>query len=615
MNKLLKNCHAATFSCVMAVFSMLSCVNEEYDLSKGVEMDVQLLQNTTIPLGNTGTIAINSLLGDVSSGSSFFKIDQNGDMSMDFGHEVMTQSFTMPEVTLGGEGGLMSQNITVKFSIGDTYTRFPANVIAGILASEGSDRIYCSTSGILNPGENGVDEKIAFEFDKELPESVLSIRSLDMDGNMNFVFSASAGAYMHLEKGFVIDFPSFITIDTKSKNLPYEIHDGNKVVFTEDTMLSYMNPLVLDMKFTRLAGLEEMVNEKKNSSGQTVRFITSDKKIRAYGNVYLMPKDYGDAYIPKSPDLVMDVDMSNLEMTSAEVMINMDLHIDDTVVGIGDLPEMFSGEGTVVDLYNPIIGFSINNNSPLEMNLNAEITSQTETHTTDIHIGNHCKNGNHETAPVVIPSDTEVSYYFSRQGYHNTNGGEDITLEKLGEVISDMPNVLSIHDILIESERKFITINANQEYSVDLDFDFSSSLSFGKDLHVTFDYDIDLALNTESLGLNNIVLYMNMLNTIPLNLNVLGVAVDENGNELNSSVLDITLKAGTLANPVGSPAEISLASDSEINISKLRLKITAFSDEQMQGNVLNTEQGLNINDLHIKLPDGVKIDLNNNDLE
>ena len=106
-----------------------------------------------------------------------------------------------------------------------------------------------------------------------------------------------------------------------------------------------------------------------------------------------------------------------------------------------------------------------------------------------------------------------------------------------------------------------------------------------------------------------------MLNTIPLNLNVLGVAVDENGNELNSSVLDITLKAGTLANPVGSPAEISLASDSEINISKLRLKITAFSDEQMQGNVLNTEQGLNINDLHIKLPDGVKIDLNNNDLE
>ena len=599
----------------MAVFSMLSCVNEEYDLSKGVEMDVQLLQNTTIPLGNTGTISINSLLGDVSSGSSFFKIDENGDMSMDFGHEVLTQSFTMPEVTLGGEGGLKAQNADVVFSVGDPYTRYPGNILAGILARDGVDKIYCSTSGILNSGENGVDEKIAFDFDKELPESVLSIRTLNMDGKMNFIFSASVGAYMHLEKGFVIDFPSFITIDTKSKNLPYEIHDGHKVVFTEDTMLSYLNPLVLDMKFTSLTGLEEMVNEKKNSSGQTVRFITSNKKVKTYGNVYMLPMDYGDSYIPKSPVLMMDVDMSNLEMTSADVMINMDLHIDDTVVGIGDLPEMFSGEGTIVDLYNPIIGLSINNNSPLEMNLNAEITSQTETHTTDLHIGDHCKNGNHETAPVVIPSDTEASYYFSRQGYHNTDGGQDIALEKLGEVISDMPKVLSIHDISIESERKFIIINADQKYSVDIDFDFSSSLAFGKDLHITFDYDIDLGLNTESIGLNNIVLYMNMLNTIPLNLNVRGVAVDGNGQELNSSVLDMTLKAGNTANPVGSPAEISLASDSEINISKLRLKITAFSDEQMQGNVLNTEQGLNINDLHIKLPDGVKIDLNNNDLE
>ena len=80
MNKLLKNCHAVTLICVMAVFSMLSCVNEEYDLSKGVEMDVQILQNTTIPLGNTGSIAINSLLGDVSNGSSFFNIDENGDI-------------------------------------------------------------------------------------------------------------------------------------------------------------------------------------------------------------------------------------------------------------------------------------------------------------------------------------------------------------------------------------------------------------------------------------------------------------------------------------------------------------------------------------------------------
>ena len=148
---------------------------------------------------------------------------------MDFGHEVLTQSFTMPEVTLGGEGGLMSQNIAVKFSIGDTYTRFPANVIAGILASEGSDRIYCSTSEILNPGENGVDEKISFEFDKELPESVLSIRSLDMDGDVsrtnrqrkviNALIEKFRGTKLTTLLGLLDDLLPMVTTDMSNKEM------------------------------------------------------------------------------------------------------------------------------------------------------------------------------------------------------------------------------------------------------------------------------------------------------------------------------------------------------------------------------------------------------------
>jgi hypothetical protein len=332
--------------------------------------------------------------------------------------------------------------------------------------------------------------------------------------------------------------------------------------------------------------------------------------IEAYGKVYLLPADYGDAYIPKYPDIMMDIEMSGLKMSSAELIVNMDLEIDDEVIEVGDLPEMFTGQGTFVDFYNPVIGFSINNTSPLEMNLNAEISSKTETHTTDLHIGNHCKNGNHETAPVVIPSEAQVEYYFSRQGYHNTTGGQDIALEKLGEIISDMPERISIHDISVESERKFINVVAGDEYTVNLEFDFSSDLSFGKNLNISFDYDIDLGLDTEALGLENVVLNMNMLNSIPLDLNVHGVAYDGYGNELTSSTMDLALNAGTLDNPVNSPAELSLRTkDSAKEISKLKLHITASSNEEMEGNVLNMEQGLSINDLHLMLPDGLKLDL------
>ena len=354
-----------------------------------------------------------------------------------------------------------------------------------------------------------------------------------------------------------------------------------------------------------------MVNEKKNEAGEIVRYITTEDRINAYGKVFILPSDYGDAYIPKSPNVMMDINMSGLSMTSAELMVNMDLDIEDRNIQIGELPELFSSNDVVVDLYNPVLRFKINNSSPLQLNLNAEITSKTAAQTTDVHIGNVCQNGHKLTDPVVIPSSDEVVYYFSRQGKHGANDGADVMLDKLGDIIQQMPESLSIHDVFVEAERKFITILAGQKYDVNLEFDFSADMAFGKDLKMGFDYDIDLGFETGAIGLDNLVLSMNMCNSIPLDLNVKGVALDENGNEIQSASLDITLKAGTLENPVTTPAEISLsASGSDSTVSKLRLKITASSNEQIQGNVLNVNQGLSINDLSVALPEGVNLYLN-----
>ena len=612
MDKLFNKIQTASVLAGMAVFSLASCVNEEYDISEELDLNVQVLQNTSIPLGNTESIAINTLLGDTADGSSLFNVSDNGDMSLSFGHESLSQTFEVPELALDGKGGISINSMTAYLSIADKYTSLPANKLSEVLAAAGADRIYCSS--IIEGGSevDGINEYSPFNIDKELPESVLSIRSLNMDkAKLTFVFSVTEGAYMHLEKGFVIEFPAYLTLSADEGGLSYEILDGHKVVFTKDAMISFNNPLLLDMKFSSLSELEGMVNEKKNEAGEMMRYITTEDCINAYGKVYILPSDYGDAYIPKSPNVMMDINMSGLSMTSAELMVNMDLDIEDRNIQIGELPELFSSNDVVVDLYNPVLRFKINNSSPLQLNLNAEITSKTAAQTTDIHIGNVCQNGHKLTDPVVIPSSDEVVYYFSRQGKHGANDGADVMLDKLGDIIKQMPESLSIHDVYVEAERKFITIHAGQKYDVNLEFDFSADMAFGKDLKMGFDYDINLGLETGAIGLDNLVLSMNMCNSIPLDLNVKGVALDENGNEIQSTSLDITLKAGTLENPVTTPAEISLsASGSDSTVSKLRLKITASSNEQIQGNVLNVNQGLSINDLSIALPEGVNLYLN-----
>lgn len=614
MNKLFTKLQLVTMS-AMAALTVTSCVNEEYDLSQGVDMDMQLLQNATVPIGDTGSIGINTLLGDAQSGSSFFNVTESGDLSLSFGNEKLIQKFSVPEVNLSGDGGIKMDNFEISFNIPEKYTQLPADKISRILASEGIKVIYCSQyARPLQKGENGIEQEVPFELDKLLPENVLSIRQIDMDGRLVLSFFTSEGSYLHIEKGYVIDFPEFMVLSIDDDGYPYEIQNGHTVVFTKDTIFSEENPLIIDINFKSLTGLDNMIKDRENeTNGNVGRFITMDSQIKNYGNVYIKPSDYGKKYIPSNPMLAMQIESENLKMTSAELMLDMDLQIDDKLVEIGNLPDMFTGNGTVVDLYNPVLRFKIDNGSPLQISLNAEISSMTNNRRTDIHIGDDCKNGNKETKAIVIPSEGSVEYYFSRQGFHNNNHGTDIALPKLGEIITMMPDQLSIHDIVVAAENKYITVNADEEYVVSIEFDFSSDLAFGKDLNISFDYDFDLGLNTSTFGMESLVLSMNMLNTIPLDLKLQGVALDDRGYEVSSASLDIQMNAGTLTNPVTTTSEIRLkASSSELNIAKLRLKIMASSNEDVQGNVLNMNQGLSINDLVISLPDGIKIDLGNN---
>lgn len=617
MNKLFSKIKVVAACSAIALVSLTSCVNEEYDLSNGIDLDMQFLQNAAIPIGSVAPISIKELLGGSGSASSLMTEDKKGNLTLSFFQDVLTQTFNMPEVHLDGEGGLMAQSADVKFNINANFTDVPGRELADLLISQyNTDIIYYTEDGITHdPEQSLLVKQINVELDKELPEQVLSVRSIDMDASLNFIFTVSDGAIMHLDEGFVIEFPHYMVLEPVDVTADYEVVDGYKIVFGEDTRISYESPLILSFNFTKLQNIESFVNERTDADGLTTRYLTNKDEIDVTGKLYLKASDYGNAHIPALPQLKMDVQLSDLTMSHAELIIDMDLTIEDKNVEIGELPELFTAEGTVIDLYNPILRFKLNNDSPLEMNLNAEITATSKSHTTDIHVGDNCKNGNHVTESIIIPGETEIEYYFSRQGKHDTSSGEDVELEQIAEIISEIPEQITIHDIQVESQRKFINIAADQEYKVNMEYEFFSPMAFGKDLNIAFDYDIDLGLEGESIGVDSLVVSMDMVNTIPLNFNIQGVALASNGNVIKDAAvsLDFNLLAGTVENPVTSPVEIVITSgNTDISVEKLRLKLEATSSSEMQGKVLNTAQGLGINGLCVRLPQGVKLDLTNN---
>lgn len=575
----------------------------------GIDMDMQLLQNTSIPLGNLPEISIESLLGDGESMSSAFNVDDNGNLSLSLFNGSMAESFVMPAMSFDGDGGIEATSAHIGFDIDYGYTEIPGKTLADLLISQtGSDRLYYVSGGVTqDPDVAELRTEVGIEVDKELPAEILSIRSVDMNATMQFKFSTSRGTYIHVAEGLTIQFPSYMVLSAKSENVNYKVIDNNKVVFLKDTEVSYYSPFLLDLSFDRIQNIDQMVRTVKG-----VNYVTSKDEVKISGKLFIKASDYGNSYIPTNPQLDFQLNLTDLEMTSAEVVINMDLELEDMNIEIGELPEMFSGEGTVMDLYNPILRFKIDNASPLELNLNGEMTAYGATTTTDIHVGNECPYGNAVTAPIVIPGNDVAEYYFSRQGTHETQDGQDICLDKLGNILKEIPESVSIHDIRVNSSRDFIEINAYQEYNVNMEYELYSPLAFGKDLNISFNYDIDLGLSGDAYGLESLKIAMNMINTIPMNFAIKGIALDSEGNQLKDTDvdLDINLRAGTLEKPVESPVEIHLETrKSEINVQKLRLILTATSNQNFEGKVLNKSQGLTITGLNITLPDGIKMDL------
>ena len=87
---------------------------------------------------------------------------------------------------------------------------------------------------------------------------------------------------------------------------------------------------------------------------------------------------------------------------------------------------------------------------------------------------------------------------------------------------------------------------------------------------------------------------------------------DSKGNEVKGAKVDMDCKllAGTLEDPVSSPVQIGVTTDNYItDFATLRLRFNATSRDEIQGEVLNMNQGLTINNIHVSLPQGIKLDL------
>lgn len=598
---------------MLASATVFSCVNPDYDLSKGIDTDMTLLKNTSIPLGNVASIPVSDLFG--GEDSSVISVDDNGDLSLSFGGGESTTTFNMPLLSMGGEGGLSGGRTTVYFQTGIDDNRVPDN---------SDQEIHFSDFDQADQNDDDLLETfMEIEIDKELPKEVRDIKVVNMDDAvLKYHFNVSEGSILHLKEGFRIEFPHYMVLEEIDRNDDYTLIDGYVVVFNRDVKLSYDSPLTLMFGFKSVYGHEydeygnivvnlldmEPIYDEDGKKRATRIFHTD--RLDITGDLYLKYADYADAYlpIPSELHLFMNVEMLDLEMTSAELKLDMELAMEPQTIDIAGGSSELLGEDMVLDLYDPAIMLSVRNSSPMEMNVNADITSDTGSGNRTIHIGD---SGDSPTDPIIIPADDEMEYVISARGKGSKKSY--IKVPAVADMLQDIPESIEIHNVDIESEDRFVEVSANTSFDVTFAYDFAAPLAFGEDLELSFSYDVELG-DGSSMMMNSLSLSFDMVNTIPLDFHITGVALDSEGQEIADADVDLDLEilGGDMENPTVSPLELSIRSES-VPVTMLRLNFNATVSPDRAGEILNVDQGLDLTNLVITLPDGIDLSLNTNE--
>ena len=603
------------------------CVNEQYDLSKGIDMTIGADVNISVPVGSTEFIEIGDFLKiEDTEDNMIFMDETTGDYYLSFaGKEPFSTTIEVPEINLGTT---QSEEVKVKLDI-----RENAQLKDFIGEPIGKDLI-----DLIGRSEFEYDipptTQMPIIIDEELPEQVKDIRKINLNTAIDFNFSITEGATSLSD--IVIAFPKFMTVEPAATQTGLTVKNGHEVTINDPLRIESgkqpsVSIIIKEIDFDKMpVGMGIVSVDGKNrviigTDSQPVSVDVSGKiKIDLY--------DFSQ--VPAEVGVIMDISLDQLVVESAEVKIDASETVEDQNIEVGELPEFLTSNNVVLDVYNPVIRLDVKNGSPLAASLDADINAfigEESTLDSPIHIG---ANGNPGTEPISISPNTDASIFVSRRGEHDNPqpGDIDIAVPAIADLIKTVPEKLTISNIVIDADSdSYLSVSPGESYECAVAYGVSAWMAFGPDLLIEYSTDIkDLneALNPGGDGetsgegqeqggldyeidLRNVEIKFNLHNSIPLNVALKAEPIDVEGNVMEDVEVKLTgdVKSGSAENPAVCPMAVNLKATLESikTFDGIKLTIKGTSSEETVGVVLNSKQGIQLTDVSAKVSAGATI--------
>lgn len=607
-----------------------SCVNEEYDLSKGIDMTIDVNGDISAPIGSTEKILIGELLEIGDSEESVIGIDDNGNYVLSVSGDEIKQNIDVPEISFSD------------INIGNSENPGGFRIVMDIpeTAPVGNQEIPDESYTFDVEGSQTTEINIS----EDVPDYVTEIGRIDLQAELGISLTLSrndnsGNGTITLAKGFTLDFPEYITVETSGNPSGYSVESGHTVKFTADVNLNVEEEFPIHLSITSVD-----FNKIPDDQGLVGnRIVITDNIEMSEVNITASARSFG-TYIDDLPEsLAVDVDMtvSDIKVRTVQMKFNPEIEVG-TIdpIEIGEMPEFLSGENTTIDIYSPVISMLVTNTSPVSVTFSASITSYSGDNVIkSLQIGD----ADQPSADAIVVGHGVTPVYIVRresdvpQGpVAATNNPVIIVKDDLAELISTMPDRIEVTNVNVEVLQQMLEVeipdDPDAQYSFSFNYSIDAPLAFGENLSIEYPYDIKDMNDTFNsaaedgtgsgvqVHLTEASVNMTFVSEIPLSLTVSASPIDVDGNVITNGVevsltdmsgSAVTIGGGTIGNATTTPAVIRINADLESlkRLDGFRLNLKGSCDSRFAGIALNKEQGIRLTDISVNIKGGISTQL------
>ncbi len=574
------------------VLAAVSCVNKEYDITKPVDLTMNLGGQLEMPVPGKSEYSCNLgdiILPDGENAGGFIRKQADGTFLFVIEPDTgLDESYDFPTISA------------------DDYSRTV---------------LYPTDSYYVSPGPGGSFSDAVKEVDAAIPfnltifgidSRVDAIREVVLDAGLKISLGTTATEVdFNMKDGFTFILPEYMYVDAES--LPsyaalVENSGLRNIIRINGDRPSANSEFTLECKINRL-----------DMSGFTLTARETDKEIvidsdaSAKGPVQLV-----SASIPAGDEfrLSASAEITDIRATSVTLKSSPLLECDPQEIAIGEIPAAFSDGSMDFELEDIMLYVTADNSTPFDLSVITEISASCGGELKNVALGA-------DDGVTVSAGAANQGFCISESGKCGAASDKKIALEGLAALMSPVPDriLLSGTEVHGSSAKEYVTLHAAENYSFGLSYRIEAPLSF-KSLSFKRDEVIDINLNLgNDAGLDDLYLKADFVSTLPLDANLTfipadsgGVAMkdvtlkceDENGNETDA----VFLPAGELSAPSSKVMKIVVRAAEGAHISgvdKLKVHINASSPDGKTV-TLNEKQSISISNMSVGTTGGVFID-------